>query len=107
MVGAAPRGGGGGAPGRGRNGVPVRRVGPATGRRPRPRACWRIDGLASAGGSGRTQGRSARGQTLQLIHRSAWKGNSANFVFWVFSEVRIQGGITKGCGDREPKIRRC
>jgi hypothetical protein len=25
---------------------------------------------------------------LVLIHRSAWKGDSANFAFWAFSEVR-------------------
>jgi hypothetical protein len=25
-----------------------------------------------------------------LIHRSWWKGNSANFAFWDFSEVCIQ-----------------
>jgi hypothetical protein len=25
-----------------------------------------------------------------LIHRSLWKGNSANFAFWKFSEVCIQ-----------------
>jgi hypothetical protein len=26
----------------------------------------------------------------RLIHRSAWKGNSANFAFWGFSEVHLQ-----------------
>jgi hypothetical protein len=25
-----------------------------------------------------------------LIHRSAWNKNSANFVFWGFSEVRFK-----------------
>src|SRR5215218_2627112 len=34
------------------------------------------------------------------IHRSAWNRNSANFAFWAFSEVRIQGilGSTHGLG---------
>jgi hypothetical protein len=27
--------------------------------------------------------------SLTLIHLSAWKGNSANFAFWGFCEVRI------------------
>src|SRR5215212_8336302 len=32
-----------------------------------------------------------RRQQGSLIHRSAWKGNSANFAFWGFSEVRFKG----------------
>src|SRR5918994_524868 len=28
-------------------------------------------------------------RTLALIHPSAWKGHSANFAFWAFSEVRL------------------
>jgi hypothetical protein len=31
---------------------------------------------------------------LAPIHRSAWKGNSANFAFWGFSEVRINAHRT-------------
>ncbi len=48
MVGTAPRGGGGGALGRGRNGVPVRRVGTGYRAKTLSEACRRIDGLASA-----------------------------------------------------------
>ena len=45
-----------------------------------------------------------------LIHRSAWKGNSANFAFWLFSEVRRCYGrihrefITYSSAIHRPKV---
>src|SRR5918997_1814255 len=37
--------------------------------------------MMAHGGSSHSRG--------ELIHLSAWKGNSANFAFWGFSEVRL------------------
>jgi hypothetical protein len=39
---------------------------------------------------------------LAPIHRSAWKGNSANFASWVFSEVRtgLRGMASCSCGGK-------
>jgi hypothetical protein len=31
------------------------------------------------------------GAGSDLIHRSAWNKNAANFAFWAFSEVRFKG----------------
>jgi hypothetical protein len=32
------------------------------------------------------------------IYRSAWKGYSANFAFWVFSEVLLHDHVLDGAG---------
>src|SRR5215208_5647906 len=37
-----------------------------------------------------------RASEVCLIHRRAWKGDSANFAMTEFSEVRSEGGSTPG-----------
>jgi hypothetical protein len=44
---------------------------------------------AETGEAFEEEGRSSSSLLLS-IHRSAWKGNSANFAFWGFSEVRFK-----------------
>src|SRR5215217_946858 len=41
--------------------------------------------------SSRTGTLSSSGPSSCPIHRSAWKGNSANFAFWGFCELRLYG----------------